>query len=37
MEVRKSDGSFEEFDRRKLGNIIEKHIKQPGLTVQMKK
>lgn len=27
MEVRKSDGSFEEFDRRKLGNIIRKAFK----------
>lgn len=27
MEVRKSDGSFEEFDRRKLGNVIRKAFK----------
>lgn len=27
MEVRKSDGSFEEFDQRKLGNVIRKAFK----------
>jgi len=31
MEVRKSDGSFEEFDRRKLGNIIRKAYKTAGV------
>ena len=31
MEVRKSDGSFEEFDRRKLGNVIRKAFKTAGV------
>ena len=31
MEVRKSDGSFEEFDRRKLGNVIRKAYKTAGI------
>lgn len=30
MEVRKSDGSFEEFDRRKLINIVKKAFKSAG-------
>lgn len=31
MEVRKSDGSFEDFDRRKLGNIIKKAFRSAGV------
>lgn len=31
MEVRKSDGSFEEFDRRKLGNVIRKAFKSANV------
>lgn len=31
MEVRKSDGSFEEFDRRKLGNVVRKAYKTAGI------
>lgn len=31
MEVRKSDGSFEEFDRRKLLNIVKKAFKTAGI------
>lgn len=31
MEVRKSDGTFEEFDRRKLGNVVRKAFKTAGV------
>ena len=32
MVVRKSDGSYEEFDRKKLSNIVKKTFKSAGIT-----